>query len=504
MNGKQIRNATVNFLTKLTNLPTTLLGYGISVSDTLFDTKYEAKANKNTANGYVGLNGSTKIDAEYLPSFVDDLIEVADFASLPLTGETGKIYLTLDDNKIYRWSGSVYVEISAGAIPNLEAVLSAGNKMGAAQVIRSADELNQLSLIGGVFLKANTSEFDLYGTGGFSFRNLGSTSNKIDFNTSNFFARLSLNNFINLSAASFNARVDANTLFSLSATDINLRNVKNNFKADTQKTLIEWVDATALSKISNMRLDNVGVRLTSFTDTTAGVEDYGTLWLDASTGDLKYIKAVDGTIIQDIKLNTQYFVVTVTPSLPSVGDTNTLYHTLDDDKLKRYVAPNTYLEVHQTFRKFTNLAELTPSAGSENKLYLTEDNNKLYRWNSTASTYVEVSGNSALTVYPQEINFNSLAVTGAIGSTGAFVGFPPSAILNEFPKVFLNGLKIKVGIDQTPANNLCFFSPDGIIVRQTTGQIQDFFDKLYWNPAFANSFDLTTSDEICIDYSFKS
>jgi len=32
---------------------------------------------------------------------------------LPGTGETGKIYVALDNGKIYRWSGSAYVEISA-------------------------------------------------------------------------------------------------------------------------------------------------------------------------------------------------------------------------------------------------------------------------------------------------------------------------------------------------------------------------------------------------------
>ena len=48
-----------------------------------------------------------------LPSYVDDVEEVANYAALPPTGESGKIYITIDDNKTYRWSGSVYAEISA-------------------------------------------------------------------------------------------------------------------------------------------------------------------------------------------------------------------------------------------------------------------------------------------------------------------------------------------------------------------------------------------------------
>jgi nitrogen fixation protein len=71
----------------------------------------ENTANKGIANGYAPLNSSTKIDSTYLPSYVDDVIEVANFAALPVTGETGKIYITIDTGLIYRWSGSVYVQI---------------------------------------------------------------------------------------------------------------------------------------------------------------------------------------------------------------------------------------------------------------------------------------------------------------------------------------------------------------------------------------------------------
>lgn len=54
-----------------------------------------------------------KVPAEQLPSYVDDVIEVADYASLPATGEADKIYITVDNNKCYRWSGTVYIEIVA-------------------------------------------------------------------------------------------------------------------------------------------------------------------------------------------------------------------------------------------------------------------------------------------------------------------------------------------------------------------------------------------------------
>lgn len=69
----------------------------------------------------VAINGSLSnkadlfdgtVPAAQLPSYVDDVIEVTNYAFLPLTGETGKIYVNLDTNKTYRWSGSGYAEIS--------------------------------------------------------------------------------------------------------------------------------------------------------------------------------------------------------------------------------------------------------------------------------------------------------------------------------------------------------------------------------------------------------
>ena len=79
-------------------------------------TLYNFKTNYllvGSANGLAQLDSGGKVPSAQLPSYVDDVVEVANFAALPGTGETGKIYVTLDDNKTYRWSGSAYVEISA-------------------------------------------------------------------------------------------------------------------------------------------------------------------------------------------------------------------------------------------------------------------------------------------------------------------------------------------------------------------------------------------------------
>ena len=58
---------------------------------------------------------SGTISASVLPSYVDDVLNFANLAAFPVAGETSKIYVTEDTNKVYRWSGSVYVEISSSA-----------------------------------------------------------------------------------------------------------------------------------------------------------------------------------------------------------------------------------------------------------------------------------------------------------------------------------------------------------------------------------------------------
>lgn len=94
----------------ITSTPTTLSGYGITdaVSSSLVGAK----------NGIATLDASGLVTASQLPSYVDDVVEYVNLASFPATGETGKIYVDTATVKIYRWSGSAYIEISpvAGTI----------------------------------------------------------------------------------------------------------------------------------------------------------------------------------------------------------------------------------------------------------------------------------------------------------------------------------------------------------------------------------------------------
>ena len=80
----------------------------------------ENVANKGAANGYAPLGSDSKIASTYLPSYVDDVLEYANFAALPSIGETGKIYVLAAPytaagvtSSQFRWSGSAYAAIIA-------------------------------------------------------------------------------------------------------------------------------------------------------------------------------------------------------------------------------------------------------------------------------------------------------------------------------------------------------------------------------------------------------
>jgi hypothetical protein len=123
------------------NAKNLVLADGTNIAQATFIAATEKGANSGVAT----LDATGKVPSSQLPSFVDDVIDLLDAAEtapaecaagdqyyntsskkiFTATGtdtwgetgadpEQGKIYITLDDNKTYRWSGTTMAEISAG------------------------------------------------------------------------------------------------------------------------------------------------------------------------------------------------------------------------------------------------------------------------------------------------------------------------------------------------------------------------------------------------------
>lgn len=104
------------------------------------------KSEKGATNGVASLDENGRVPSSQLPSYVDDVIEVANYASLPTSGESGKIYITQSDNKTYRWSGSGYAEISASlALGEVTGTAYDGakGKKNAEDIAKLADDLGE-------------------------------------------------------------------------------------------------------------------------------------------------------------------------------------------------------------------------------------------------------------------------------------------------------------------------------------------------------------------------
>ena len=80
------------------------------------------EGNEGTANGVATLDATGKIPASQVPGSMDEIIEGYYYNGnfyldashqQEITGEESKIYVDLETNKTYRWSGTTYVEISA-------------------------------------------------------------------------------------------------------------------------------------------------------------------------------------------------------------------------------------------------------------------------------------------------------------------------------------------------------------------------------------------------------
>ena len=118
------------------------------------------KNSKGQHNGLAELDSAGKVPSSQLPSYVDDVIEGYYYNSkfykeeshtTEITGESGKIYTDLGNNKTYRWSGTTYTEISASlALGETSSTAYPGNK-GAANAANIKTNTNNITTLKGYF-----------------------------------------------------------------------------------------------------------------------------------------------------------------------------------------------------------------------------------------------------------------------------------------------------------------------------------------------------------------
>lgn len=130
-----------------------------SIGTTLDD--YVAKDQIGAFNGVAGLDSAGKVPSAQLPSYVDDVLEYNNKSSFPGMGESGKIYIAKDTNLTYRWSGSVYVEISQSlALGETSSTAYAGDKgkQNADNITKIINRVGSNKIVSNVFVNQSSAD----------------------------------------------------------------------------------------------------------------------------------------------------------------------------------------------------------------------------------------------------------------------------------------------------------------------------------------------------------
>lgn len=85
-----------------------------------------------------------KIPSSQLPSYVDDVVEYPSITDFPAIGEADKIYVALDTNFTYRWSGSDYVQINVKSSVEEYVDMSAFPQIGETAIIYVAKDTDKI------------------------------------------------------------------------------------------------------------------------------------------------------------------------------------------------------------------------------------------------------------------------------------------------------------------------------------------------------------------------
>lgn len=110
------------------------------------------------------IGDGSKINQSYLPSYVDDILEYDTVSLFPLIGEMGKIYIAIDSNKQYRWTGSLYTQITNGLIASTNDVPEGINNLyfTVARFLSNLTDTNIKNALGITTLSgSNTGDQDL-------------------------------------------------------------------------------------------------------------------------------------------------------------------------------------------------------------------------------------------------------------------------------------------------------------------------------------------------------
>ena len=311
------------------------------------------KNSKGQHNGLAELDSAGKVPSSQLPSYVDDVIEGYYYNSkfykeeshtTEITGESGKIYTDLGNNKTYRWSGTTYTEISASlALGETSSTAYPGNK-GAANAANIANNTTNITTLKGYFNSSGVANKAAADANGKNIADtyatksaLSTTNSNVSTNTTNITTLKGY--FVNGVANKATADASGNNIVNTYATKSALSTTNSNVSTNT--TNITTLKGYFINGAADKAIgDEDGNPIK-----TSYVKISGT---DATTGISSYIKNLGNEIqLYLAKSLTNYSKITVgqTGIFFTIGNSeynfedsgDFYYSNIDDDNVYLYL-----------------------------------------------------------------------------------------------------------------------------------------------------------------------
>lgn len=341
-----------------------------------------AASEKGVANGVATLDANGTITASQLPGSVDDVLEFSNLAAFPATGESGKMYVAKDNNKIYRWSGTAYILITSGAVDSVAGktgivtlskadvgLASVDNIADVAKNVLSATKLTTARTING-------TAFD------------GSANITItDTTKENSISAGTLSQYLR-GDKTWQPLNTANVVESDNLYFTNARGIASALTGYTSSTGTIAATDTILSAIGKLNGNDTlkaPIASPTFTGTVTAPTFVGTLTGNAASATkLSNPRTINGISFDgstNITINATDTTARIASSEKGVANG---VATLDASGIIPALQLPSYVD---DVLEFTNLAGF-PATGETGKIYVSKDTNKTYRWSGTAYVYI--------------------------------------------------------------------------------------------------------------------
>lgn len=143
---------------------------GTSGNYTLSSLKGYVLAGKGQANGIASLDANGKLPSSQLPEIADDVLVYDSYATLPVTGLEGVIYITADTERMYRWDGAQYAELSVDlSAYATKAYVDEADGVLEAKVSQHEARIANLEQVSGDYVPSDMQDGDTVPTGKASF-----------------------------------------------------------------------------------------------------------------------------------------------------------------------------------------------------------------------------------------------------------------------------------------------------------------------------------------------